>query len=1194
MKKLFLIIISFAIVFANTSTAKADGGIDNWNEVSTHAELKSAFESGQNIKLKNDIVMDTVLANSTGVVDITIDLAGHKLNYTGSGYMLKISEGRLKVLDSVGAGEINYTVNASTTSGIINVISYGVFELESGALSLRKTGATTGIAYGVYGRAIIDGGSISVINPAATYGIYNASVTGKTSINNANIYVESTNGAATGVYQLPLAAAGARMPFEINSGTISVKSAAGEAVGVRGEYRANLVDTCINGGKILVETSSTSHDVKGVTGFAIFKGGEVAVNNPSSTKLAYIFATDVASKNGSIIHGGKFVVQSENPSNDVTAYKGITIAGGSHNINPIGTTSTLAQGKEVVSTGIETTSPFMVTKTLSYVVNDDISKPFVAKNITTNLSYRSIFDAVNSAGSNETVRLLDDIDLTNEGIVLSKPITIDLNGFDITASNKLSYIFSASHEVGEVVITDSSLLKSNVGTISGGLLLVTSCDVKIEKINMDLNTGTLAFAVELLNGVKDDYFDFVLSGVNIDFTTTQGSFSYFIKQNKFNNVTVSDGPDDGFGLNVNITSSGSTVALSDTVNGTTSLSVLSGNYNISTTHATGKAYIIKGSTSLTHELIVEDGRFKFSGLGAVETYVGAKSGTSNISITGGLYNFATILVPDGYAAVANTDLATNTEYPYKVVEFGAAETIAPTTAEYSSLQLAINAVVANSSLGTISLLRSITISKSLTINGNVEIDKAGYSLNFTSSPAVILASGVTMPTAINNEFQASITRSDGKVEYYNTLSQAISRANGDTVKLLRDINTATRISISNSVTIDANGFDVISAEEYSFQIISLLFGGNDALDVSIINNSSTESTITGGIYLQSRSQKAIFTVGQNVEIISTCAVFILGDGNKDSKSATLNVYGTLTSTEVNGEQYAAIQGNGQAQYAGTVINIYDGAVVQGGNSSAIYHPQNGDLNIHGGELSGYSVIYMKSGNLVVDGPAVFTANGAKVSYQENANLLTGDTLIIESCDYPGGLPSVSISDGVFNSEHGTTLQFYAKANATESISDKRVVTGGTFNDLSKDYINLDYIDEDDIDTDNIIVKKKLVSITMDEQYYSLGDTIYTTLDPVGATVSYEWYRVDNDGNETIISSCTTYFYTTSQDDQGYKIKVVAKGTGSYSGEVEVVSNLIDILPNTGEADMFILPLLQLSGLLLLLLYVDKKRRQLSH
>ena len=42
----------------------------------------------------------------------------------------------------------------------------------------------------------------------------------------------------------------------------------------------------------------------------------------------------------------------------------------------------------------------------------------------------------------------------------------------------------------------------------------------------------------------------------------------------------------------------------------------------------------------------------------------------------------------------------------------------------------------------------------------------------------------------------------------------------------------------------------------------------------------------------------------------------------------------------NGEDiYAAIQGNGQAKYAGTVVNIYEGAVVSNDRTAAIYHPQ---------------------------------------------------------------------------------------------------------------------------------------------------------------------------------------------------------------------------------------------------------------
>lgn len=74
-------------------------------------------------------------------------------------------------------------------------------------------------------------------------------------------------------------------------------------------------------------------------------------------------------------------------------------------------------------------------------------------------------------------------------------------------------------------------------------------------------------------------------------------------------------------------------------------------------------------------------------------------------------------------------------------------------------------------------------------------------------------------------------------------------------------------------------------------------------------------------------------------------------------------------------------------------------------------------------------------------------------------------------------------------------------------------------------------------------KKRIKSITIDG-IYEVGNIISSLLIPSDATVTYQWYR----GN-TPISGATSSSYTLVDDDRGYTIKLVAKGTGPYRGTV---------------------------------------------
>lgn len=136
---------------------------------------------------------------------------------------------------------------------------------------------------------------------------------------------------------------------------------------------------------------------------------------------------------------------------------------------------------------------------------------------------------------------------------------------------------------------------------------------------------------------------------------------------------------------------------------------------------------------------------------------------------------------------------------------------------------------------------------------------------------------------------------------------------------------------------------------------------------------------------------------------------------------------------------AGITGNGSRQNTEITIN---GGTIQGlteNDSTGIFHPQDGLLTVNGGEISGAMGIYMKSGGLVVaDGH--ISGNGAKADYVASGNGFnnTGDAIVIDNSNYPGGTPEAQITGGVIESANNQAVASYG---VSEVIPE---VTGGSF------------------------------------------------------------------------------------------------------------------------------------------------------
>ncbi len=239
-------------------------------------------------------------------------------------------------------------------------------------------------------------------------------------------------------------------------------------------------------------------------------------------------------------------------------------------------------------------------------------------------------------------------------------------------------------------------------------------------------------------------------------------------------------------------------------------------------------------------------------------------------------------------------------------------------------------------------------------------------------------------------------------------------------------------------TLDLNGKTITDCkfDIYGKTVFTDSVGGGTILTSSFCawNNAGAEMIVNGGTFKNKEvvsnyccflnAGKAIFnggeifnsgnaiyanplseTVVNNVNIHdATYGIVCMGNGNSGSNNVTVNG-GTISATGF------AISGNGSTGKGGTVINVNGGKLLSTGDA-AIYHPQSGLLNINGNPvLSGKSALYIKSGTVSITGGKFIAILSEKVNYNFNGNgaNATGDAIVVDACNYPGGNPCVEAS-----------------------------------------------------------------------------------------------------------------------------------------------------------------------------------------
>lgn len=215
------------------------------------------------------------------------------------------------------------------------------------------------------------------------------------------------------------------------------------------------------------------------------------------------------------------------------------------------------------------------------------------------------------------------------------------------------------------------------------------------------------------------------------------------------------------------------------------------------------------------------------------------------------------------------------------------------------------------------------------------------------------------------------------------------------------------------------------------------------------------------------------------------------------------------------------------------MNI-DGGTVTTVASNAIYHPQDGTLNITDGTITGETAIYARTGNINISGGTFSSTKETYVTpdtYPNGADP-TGDTLVFQS--HPSyGVPAVRITGGSFTTLIGNTVASYSyNGSGMSDIS----ITGGIFSDdLDTAFIANGYTQE------NKEVKKleqkdisEFVTLSLDKNKFSYNGYEKSILPIISTSLT--------ENTDYVVEG------TFSATDVGtYVVKV--RGIGDYKGEV---------------------------------------------
>lgn len=263
--------------------------------------------------------------------------------------------------------------------------------------------------------------------------------------------------------------------------------------------------------------------------------------------------------------------------------------------------------------------------------------------------------------------------------------------------------------------------------------------------------------------------------------------------------------------------------------------------------------------------------------------------------------------------------------------------------------------------------------------------------------------------------------------------------NGTNVRYMLSVNSGNVVLQNGTHIIAPNGDFAFDSCKYGSYKKPSVVAWNTTIDGKV-EATGGDITLCKGTVLNASQLR----VGENKEDTS-----VKGSVVTVSNGATVNgiiaVFGKNT-LDVLGEVNGYIATNGKAYNKDSSVIIEEGAniIATGDGVDVPVYIPNGTLRVTGGTITGETAVYFKSTDLNITG-GNFIANGAKKDYEYDGNgcNATGDALVIDSCKYPNGIDSVSVTGGYFESTNNKPIASFTKDNTCIDVID--FVSGGSFN-----------------------------------------------------------------------------------------------------------------------------------------------------
>ena len=353
-------------------------------------------------------------------------------------------------------------------------------------------------------------------------------------------------------------------------------------------------------------------------------------------------------------------------------------------------------------------------------------------------------------------------------------------------------------------------------------------------------------------------------------------------------------------------------------------------------------------------------------------------------------------------------------------------------------------------------------------------------------------------------------------EEYETLQDAINAAENDQkIYLLRDITVTDTVKFDKAglnIAIDLQGHTITGDKCRALQVIdgnlalhndSSATMGEAVITSTGIATASSVIRVGDGDHRQARgenmkSPELDIAAGVTVKAVCSYGITVFGYGEEK-----LTVNGNVISTAPTNASYdgCAISTVGEDK---TTANVtINGGTITAENTNAIYMPSGNLFVYNDATVKGLTGIYAKSGNVQIKGAKIYgTGEATDYSYYGNGGIPTGDALVLDSCGYPNGAPTVNYDgaeNAYFESTNAKPIGSYATEGNTKVTG---FVNKGTFNKaIDKDLLADGYVCVYNAETNNygVATTENCVAKVGDIYYATLQDAIDAAQN--GATVT---------------------------------------------------------------------------------------------